>query len=125
MKLNSEQRAGIAKLLGAAVCRAASEMVIQPTRADDHYLEYKGHYPILSDAELMLALLERVVGIQSCGEQVYELDIEWDRFDCAWDVTIRFEATEYVAGAGELAYAVVLCCLQLPEATPPTPRDGG
>lgn len=74
----------------------------------------------ISDGQIMLGCLERVAAITSCDEPVYEIDIEWNRFDCAWDVTIRYEATEYIFGSADLAEAVVGACLQLPEAQPPS-----
>lgn len=115
MKLTDEQRAGCAKLLGYCGYSKADGgwhwdskyLSSGAFKADDH-----------DPGAIMLALLQRVADIQSCGEPVYELDIEWDRFDCAWDVTIRFEATEYVFGSSNLAQAVIGACLQLPEAQP-------
>lgn len=74
---------------------------------------------VLSDWEVAGALLERVSNITCTGESVYEIDIEWDRFDCSWDVTIRFEATEYVFGAGDLSDAIIGACIQVPEAGSP------
>ena len=73
---------------------------------------------VLSDWEIAGALLERISGIESCGEPHYEIDIEWDRFDCAWDVTIRFEATEYMFGNSDLTEAIIGACIQVPEAQP-------